>query len=284
MTALQSARKAVVDAQNRFTALEAERDQYSKRLEVAEERERVLRRERTDLTELTAVHAEINALRSVLTQVGEEISELAPKLTDLEVHERREELTADRATVGAAIAARETAIRKILDSLTTVIRPALEKLRTEHGALEEAHTLYASLGVELHSEGGPLPAVATPLQMPIDADVPTRRAWAIYSTVAAQHTADAQRAAEEARREAEGARQRQREAAERDAEPLAFALLERHEEALARLGSLVVGSRPVAATAHLPENIEIYIARRNTGQLPDLLKGLRYMPLGEART
>ena len=229
---LAEARKALTDAQTRLTKLESERDSYSTQLETAEQRERVLRRERTDLPALTAAHAEINALKSLLTQIDNEHSELIPEIEALEKVEQIAALRHDIKTVITAAAKNETAIRAALDKLTATIAPVLAQLATHHSDLETLRATHARLAAQLAQAGEPRPPELPGLAAPEGAGDAQRGAWQLYTGVSFRHEAARQIAAEKAQREVVAERQRRREEEEHAAELVELSFPAKAEDVL----------------------------------------------------
>ena len=215
---LAAAQKALSNAQNRLGKLELERGAYAEKLEAVSERERTLRRERNDLPALTTAHAEINALRSLLEQIGLEIAELSPQLETLEQAAEVAALRDDLTKVSSAAGKNEAAIKTELDKLTTFLEPVLATLATQHSDRENLRATHARLAARLASTGQIAPAELPKLEQPTDADHAVRGVWQLYTGVSFRHEAQKQIAAERGQREAVAERQRRREEEEHAAE------------------------------------------------------------------
>ena len=296
MTPLQRARKAVTDAETKLDELTAQRDSYAAQLSAAQANEAALRQRRVPLPELAEAMRLSQAAAAYVSDVETEAAQLRAALPGLEAELTREELVADFGTVADA----GTEARKELDAAVRAqadsVRPHLEKIAEIDRKLETAREGYTTvkeragadaqaLENEARQRGHKLGAVATPVQPPATDDPALQAAWSLFARVSTRRAAEQQAAAEASVQRARAEASERRERAARDAEPVAFAILERPEEALTRLGSLVVGSRPVPATARLPEHTEVYVTRRNVDQAISVLKtmNLRFQPLGAPR-
>lgn len=294
---LETARAALRDVETRLDELTAQGDDYRGQLATAEQAENEGRRKRVPVAKLAELMRLTAAARAYVGDVEAEQAALREQLPTLEQTLEREEFLDDLARTADTGTRASAELKSAFRDLAELLRPHVGTIEEMHDRLAAAGEAFAAvrenaganapgLVAEAQRRGARLEAVVSGLQPPAGADLPTQLAYKVFGAVAGRYTARKQAVAATAEQARQAAAADRRDQAARDATPVAFAVLERPDEALVNLGSLVLGSQTRPETTRLPAHLEVYTTRGNSGALIDTLKRLKiaFRPLGEPRS